>query len=266
MIDMKLLRGTLASEWTKVRSVRSTYWCLVVAIILGIGLSAATAAGTAHAYADMDVSDRLTFDPTQFSLNGLFFAQLPFGVFAVLVITAEYSTGLIRTTLSAVPQRGYVLAAKAILSALIATTLAVATAFVCFSLGQLIFRHGPGGDVPYATLSQPGVLRAVIGSGLYIGGLVLLALAIGAIVRHTAGAITAVVALVFILPIVLQLLPDSWQHHFVRFLPAEAGSAIISVVHQGPNNLAPWSGFGVFLVWVAALFAIGWTLLRRRDV
>jgi ABC-type transport system involved in multi-copper enzyme maturation permease subunit len=266
VIDVKLLRGTVASEFTKLRSVRSTYWCLILAVLLGIGLSCAISAGNASAYHSEDFSDRLHFDPTAFSLAGLFFAQLALGVFAILSICSEYSTGLIRTTLSAVPQRGYLLAAKAITAAGMAMVLSLITSFIAFDLGQLIFKHGQGGQVPYATLSDPGVLRAVLGSTLYIGGLVLLAIALGVIIRHTAGAITGLVALVFILPIVLQLLPGSWQHNLVRYLPAQAGSAITNVVPQGPNSLAPWTGFAVFMIEVAVLMAVGWQLLRTRDV
>jgi hypothetical protein len=144
--------------------------------------------------------------------------------------------------------------------------LSLITSFIAFDLGQLILKHGNGGNVPYAKLSDPGVLRAVLGSTLYIGGLVLLAIALGVIVRHTAGAITGLVALVFILPIVLQLLPDSWQHNLVRYLPAQAGGAISNVVPQGPNQLAPWTGLAVFVIWIVVLMVAGWRLLRTRDV
>jgi hypothetical protein len=265
MIDLSLFRGTLASEWTKLRSVRSTYWTVFVAIILGIGIGCAASAGSAHGYHRADLHDRLLFDPAAISLAGLFFAQLALGVFAILAMSAEYSTGLIRTTFGAVPQRGYVLAAKGILVAVISTVISIGVAFAGFSLGQLIFRHGPAG-VPHASLSQPGVPRAVVGAGLYIGVMVLLALGLATIIRHTAGAITALVALVFVVPIVGQLLPDSLQHDVVRYLPAQAGSAILNVVSQGGNSLAPWVGFGVFMAWAAAFLAVGWWLLRTRDV
>lgn len=265
MIDAKLLRGTVLSEWTKLRSVRSTYWCIFVAIILGIGIGCAASAGSAHGYHRQDLHDRLLFDPAAISLAGLFFAQLALGVFAIMTVSSEYSTGLIRTTVSAVPQRGYVLAAKAILTAVIATVISIAVAFAAFSLGQLIIRSGPAG-VPHASLSEPGVTRAVVGAGLYIGVMVLLAIGLATIIRHTAGAITALVALVFVVPIVGQLLPDSLQHDLVRYLPAQAGSAVLNVVPQGSGSLAPWTGFGVFVIWAAVAVAIGWFTLRTRDV
>jgi hypothetical protein len=106
----------------------------------------------------------------------------------------------------------------------------------------------------------------VFGGGLYIGGLVLIALGLATIVRVTAGAITALVALVFVIPIVAQLLPDSWQHDIVRYLPAQAGSAIFNVVPQGSNSLSPGTGYLVFLVWAAGFLGIGWYMLRTRDV
>lgn len=276
MIDVGLLKDAVASEWTKLRSVRSTYWTIFAAIIFGIGLSCAISAGNAHAYHSFDAHDRLFFDPTADSLSGLFFAQLAFAVLAVLTISAEYSTGLIRTTLSAVPQRGYVLAAKAIMTTITATVVSLVISFASFSLGQLIFSNYSarniltGTVIPgkhlNASLSNAHVLRAVFGGGLYIGGLVLLALGLGTIVRHTAGGITAMVALVFVVPAVAQLLPDSWQHDFVRFLPAQAGSSIFNVVPQGANSLSPLAGYLVFLAWAAGFLAIGWYLLRTRDV
>jgi ABC-2 type transport system permease protein len=264
VIDVKLLRGTVMSEWTKLRSVRSTYWCVIVSIIIGIGLGCAIAAGAVHSYHKGDLHDRLTFDPASITLSGLFFSQLALGVFAILTISAEYSTGLIRTTISAVPQRGYVLAAKAILVAVVSTVLSIGVAFIAFTLGQLILKSG--NHVPYVKLSDPHVIRAVIGSGLYVGVLTLLALGLGTIIRHTAGAITGLVALVFIVPIVGQLLPDSLQHDIVRYLPAQAGGAITNVVPQGSDSLAPWIGFLVFAIWAAVALVAGWCLLRRRDV
>jgi ABC-2 type transport system permease protein len=261
MIDIGLFRDVLASEWTKLRSVRSTYWSILAAIVVGIGLSAAISAGNAHAYSHMSSQDRLTFDPTALSLAGFFFAQLALGVFAIVTITAEYSTGTIRTTLSAVPQRGYVLASKALLVSLTSLILGIGIAFASFSVSQLIFK-GHHLNVP---LSHPGVLRAVIGSALYVSALTLFALGIGAVIRHTAGAITVLTGVVFILPGVSQLLPDSWQNDLSRYFPANAGSVITNVVAQ-PNTLSPWTGFGVFLIWVVALLGAGWYLLRTRDV
>jgi ABC-type transport system involved in multi-copper enzyme maturation permease subunit len=262
IIDLGLFRDVVASEWTKLRTVRSTYWSLLIAVLLGIGLSAAIAAANEHAYPKMTAHDRLTFDPTSLSTAGLFFSQLALGVLAIMAVSSEYSTGTIRTTLSAVPQRGYVLAAKGLLLALTSLIVATATAFGAFFIGQAIF----SGRHLNVTLSDPGVLRAVIGAGLYMGGLALFAMGIAAVIRHTAGAITTLVALVFVLPAVSNALPDNWQHDLSRYFPANAGGAITSVIHDPTNSLGPWTGFGVYLIWVAIAAGAGWYLLRARDV
>jgi ABC-2 type transport system permease protein len=261
MIDLPLFRDVLVSEWTKLRSVRSTYWSIVAAIVVGIGLGAAISAGNAHSYSHMSRQDKLSFDPTSLSTAGLFFAQLALGVMAIMAITSEYSTGTIRTSLSAVPQRGYVLAAKALLISVLSLLIATGIAFAGFFVGQAIF----AGHHLQVSISAPGVLRAVIGAGLYIGALTLFALGLATILRRTAGAITALTAIVFILPGVSQLLPDSWQDNLSRYFPANAGGTITSVVHQS-HTLSPWQGYFVFLAWAALMLGIGWLLLRRRDV
>jgi hypothetical protein len=261
MTDIGLFRDVARSEWTKLRSVKSTYWTVLTALILGIGLGAAISAGNASSYHDMSIQDQALFDPTSLSTAGLFFAQLALGVLAILVMTSEYSTGTIRTTIAAVPQRGYTLAAKSLLVGLMSLVLATGIAFAAFFICHSIFAHY---DLA-VSINTPGVLRAVIGAGLYIGVLTLFAIGLGTIIRHTAGAITALVAIVFIIPIVSNLLPDAWQQNFSRYLPANAGGAITQVVLQD-NALHPWVGFFVFLAWAVAALGVGWYLLRTRDV
>jgi ABC-2 type transport system permease protein len=262
MIDLGLFRDSLAAEWTKLRSVRSTYWSIFATILLGIGLSALIAWGNAHAFAhNPTFRDRVTFDATSRSEVGLFFAQLSLGVFATLAMTAEYSTGTIRTTIASIPQRGYVLATKTLLITFIALALAFAMAFGAFFIGQAIFTS----DHLNVTLGDPHVLRAVVGSALYIGVIALLSVGLATIIRHSAGTITAVVALVFIVPIMSNLLPVDWQNDFARYLPANAGGAVTMVVPDA-NTLGPWTGFAVFLAWAVAAMGAGWYLLKRRDV
>jgi ABC-2 type transport system permease protein len=261
VIDLPVFADVLKSEWTKLRSVRSTYWSIFAALVLGIGLGAAISAGSAHAYSHMSLQDKLTFDPTSNSLAGFFFAQLALGVFAIMTISSEYSTGTIRTTLSAVPQRGYVLAAKAALVGGVSLAVGLVIAFPSFWIGQLIFR-GHHLDVP---LSDPGVLRAVLGSALYVAALAVFSLGLGTVIRHTAGAITGLTAIAFIVPIFSNLLPDSWQNDMARYFPANAGGSITNVVPM-PDALSPWTGYGVFLIWCVALLGAGWYLLRHRDV
>lgn len=261
MMDLALFRDVLRSEWTKLRSVRSTYWTVLAAIALGIGLGCAISAGNASQYKNMSFADRITFDPTALSTAGLFFAQLALGVLAIMAMSSEYSTGTIRTTVAAVPQRGYVLLAKSLLVAVLSTALAIGIAFSAFFICETIFsNYGI-----HVSIHHPGTLRAVVGAGLYIGVLTLFALGLATIIRHTAGAITALVAIVFIIPIVSNLLPDSWQQHFSRYLPANAGSSITETI-QITGNLSPWHGFIVFVAWAVASVGVGWYLLRRRDV
>jgi ABC-type transport system involved in multi-copper enzyme maturation permease subunit len=260
-MNFSLFGDVLASEWTKLRSVRSTYWTVLTAIVLGIGLGAAISAGNASAYKTMSASDKATFDPTSLSTAGLFFSQLALGVLAVLVMSSEYSTGTIRTTVSAVAQRSFILAAKSLLVGVVGLLLALGIAFGAFFIGQAIF----AGHNLNVSITDPGVMRAVIGAGLYIAVLTLFALGLATIIRHTAGAITALVAIVFIVPIVSNLLPDNWQNHFSSYLPANAGGSITSVIHQ-PNTLHPWAGFAVFVAWALVTLGVGWYLLRTRDV
>lgn len=261
MIDFALYRNAVASEWTKLRSVRSTYLAILIAIVLGIGLSAGISAASGSSYSDLELHDRLIFDPAAISLAGLFFAQLALGVFAIVTMSAEYSTGTIRTTMAAIPTRGYVLAAKATVVGAVSALVGIGTSFAAFALGQAILGHYHLS----VSISDAGVTRAVLGGGLYIIAMVLLALGLATIIRHTAGAITTLVAIVFIIPAVSQLLPDSLQRNFTRYLPANAGDAIRTTVHV-PQMLSPWVGYAVFLAWTALSLAIGWYLLRTRDV
>jgi ABC-2 type transport system permease protein len=261
LIDTRLTRDTLASEWTKLRTVRSTYWSVLLAVVLGIGIGCLFAWGGASHYSTASLADKATFDPTALSTAGGFFAQLALGVMAILAVSSEYSTGTIRTTCAAVPQRGYSLAAKAGLVGVICLILGLGIAFGAFFLCHAIFAHYHLA----VGLSSPGVARAVVGAGLYICVLGLFSIGIASIIRHTAGAITVLVAFVFIIPIMSGLLPDSWQENFSRYLPSNAGGAITSVVQQS-NSLRPWPGFFVFLAWALGSLAVGWYLLRTRDV
>jgi ABC-type transport system involved in multi-copper enzyme maturation permease subunit len=261
MSDVGVFRGVLRSEFTKLRTVRSTYWSVLAAIVLGIGLGCAISAGNASHLHEMSLKDRLMFDPTALSTAGLFFGQLALGVLAIMAMSSEYSTGTIRTTLAAVPQRGYVLLSKAILVAVLSLALALGIAFSTFFICVQIFAHY-GIDV---SIHDPGTLRAVVGAGLYIGVLALFALGLATIIRHTAGAITALVAVVFVIPIVSNLLPHSWQQNFSRYLPANAGGSITQTVPT-QGTLSPWHGFIVFVLWAVGSVVVGWYLLRTRDV
>jgi ABC-2 type transport system permease protein len=255
--------GTLRSEFTKIRSVRSTYWSLLVLLAISIGIGAAICAGAAANWSQTSAADRATFDATQVSIAGLFYlGQLVIVVLGALVLTAEYSTGMIRTSLTAMPRRITVYVAKALVFAVVALVVALVAAFVSFFLGQALLAS----THESVTLSAPNVLRAVLGSALYVTLCGLFAFAAGAIIRHTAATITSIIGLLFVIPILVHLLPSSWYHDIVRWLPDSAGAAITATIGpQDPHLFSPWGQFTVFAVYTAILLVVGGILFRKRD-
>lgn len=257
-----LFPDVLRSEWIKFRSVRSTYWTLLVTVVGMIGLGALFCAAYIARFDRLSPADRFEFRSAARSLTGFFLMQLAVGVLGVLVITSEYSTGAIRATFSAVPQRRLVLAAKAVVYLVTVLVVGIGSSFAAFFVGQAILSQ-KGVGVP---ISAPGVLRAVIGTGLYLTVIGLLSIGLGTILRRTAGAIAALVALVLILPGLVAALPSSWQDAIDPYLPSSAGEALIG---HGPGSeghlLSPWVGFGIFCAYAAAALLIGAVLLSRRD-
>ncbi|MHB1613565.1 MAG: ABC transporter permease [Actinomycetes bacterium] len=223
------------------RSVRSTAWSLGATIGLSIAIGILATVTEANRWSRLSAVERLHFDPTSQSLTGLLFGQLAIGV---LVVSAEYSTGSIRATLSAIPNRPAVLAAKVLVFGVVAVGVGVASSLAAFIIGQSLLT----GAVPHATLGEPGVLRAVVGGGLYLAVLGLFALGLASIIRYTDGAITAFVGAVLILPLVLQALPSSIQDAVGRYLPANIGVVMTTVRSSsrvsGPI-FSPWVGLAV---------------------
>ena len=256
----RMLVAAIRAEATKLRSVRSTVWTLLATVGLAVGFGALIGASQMSSWNNLDPAERLRFDPTSFSLSGLFLAQLAVGVLGVLMISSEYATGPIRATCAATPQRLTVLAAKATTFAGVVLAVGLVASFGAFFVGQAIFAS-KGLD---ASISDPGVLRAVLGGALYLTGIGLLGVGVGTLVRRTAGATAALVGLLFIVPIVTGFLPTSFQETIGKYLPAQAGMAIFNVVPD-PRALTPWSGFAVLLAWAAITLAIGGVLLVRRD-
>ena len=250
----------LRSEWTKLRSVRSTFWALTATVVLGIGLGAAISAATAHGYAKSSASSKLSWDPTAVSLDGMAIASLAIAVLGVLCISSEYSSGMIRTSLIAVPRRGRVLAAKSLVFAVVTFVVGEATSFAAFFAGQALI----SGHAPHAALGDPGVARAVVGTGLLLTALAVLSVAAGTLLRHPAAAIAAMIAVLFVLPAIAQALPDSWRNPVTEFWPTQAGGQLTGVYHAA-HTLQPWPGFGVMCLFTAIVYAIAWTLLERRD-
>jgi ABC-2 type transport system permease protein len=248
------------SEWTKLRSIRSTYWTLLTAFVAAAGLAAVTSTVYVNQYSTMSAAERAGFNPTSFSLNGLFLAQLAIGVLGVLVITGEYSTGAIRSTLAAVPQRRTVLAAKATVFTTVALVVGTISSFVAFFVGQAILSN----QGIQAHIGDPGVLRAVAGAGLYLAILGLIALGLGTLIRHTAGAISALFGAIFVLPVVVSALPLSWTNAIAKYLPSNAGQAIYTTARRG-STLSPWAGLGVFCLYAVAILVAATAVIRRRD-
>jgi ABC-2 type transport system permease protein len=260
------LGGALRSEFTKIRSVRSTYWTLAAMIVITIGISALLSWGRIQDYASQPAvvqaheALRIRSRATEFSMFGLILGQLVIAVLGALTITSEYSTGMIRTSLTVMPRRGTVFAAKAIVFTAVALAAGLVTSFGSYFIGQAIFAT----QHLNSSIGQPGVLRAVVGGGLFLAACGLLSYGIGALLRHTAGAITASVALLFVLFVLSGFLPSSWAAHVDKWIPFNAGAAIWENL-SGQNMFSPWAGFGVFCAYAAIAVVAGGILFRTRD-
>jgi ABC-type transport system involved in multi-copper enzyme maturation permease subunit len=254
----------LMSEWTKIRSVRSTVWTLIIFAVVSLGLTGLITWLTIRALNNGRAGERasgIATDPVNFILGtGLGLGQLAICVLGVLVITSEYSSGTIRASLMATPRRYPVLIAKGLVFSVLVFVIGEAVAFGSFFIGAaIVHSHFP------VSLSQPNVTRAVVGSGLYLTVLGLFALAIGSLIRHTAGAVTTVIGLVLVIFNLTGLLPDSWGAHIHAYMPTVAGLLVTQDKEQAGQLLSAWQGFGVFCAWTALLLIIGGYLLQRRD-
>ncbi|MEV1026988.1 ABC transporter permease [Streptomyces sp. NPDC050264] len=253
----------MQSEWTKIRSVRSTIWSLAILVVLTLIF---TALFMKMGIANWDKSDAsqqaaMRLDPTGTILgSGILLSQLAICVLGTMVIASEYSTGMIRASLLAVPKRVPVLAAKGTVFALLVLVVGELTSFASFFIGAPILHS----KAP-VSLGDPGVLRAVVGCGLYLALLGLFALAIGAIIRHTAASITGVVGFVLVIAPMAELLPGSVGKHIHAYLPTEAGYLITQQHSRSGDVLGPWQGLGVLALWTAALLVVAAVLLQRRD-
>jgi len=249
----------LRSEFTKIRSTRSTYWTLFALIVVCIGIGALASAGTASHPQGISAA---SFDATQQSLAGLYVGQLVIAALGALTITSEYTTGMIRTSLAVQPRRGVVFAAKAVVFAVVTLITGLITSFGSFFVGQAIL----SGPHLSATLGQPNVLRAVIGGALFLTACGMLAYGLGAILRHTAAAISAAIGLLFVLTVLVQFLPQSWQDSVDKWMPALAGSQIWTTkVTEGAHQFPAWGGFAVLAGWAAVAIVVGLVLFRTRD-
>jgi ABC-2 type transport system permease protein len=274
--------GDVQAEWTKIRSVRSTMWTLIIFVVVSLGLCALLTWLTLNNLSKGrhgSAASGLVTDPVSFILGtGLGLGQLAICVLGALVITSEYSSGTIRASLLAVPRRYPVLLAKALVFAVLVLIVGEIVAFVSFFIGVALVNHHVVTNSYFiahhvinvhheitVSLSQPGVTRSVVGAGLYLTVLGLFALAVGGLIRHTAGAITAVIGMVLVIFPLASLLPSSWGAHVHAYLPTVAGMLITADKHQSGQLLSPWQGFGVFCAWTALLLIAAGLILDRRD-
>ncbi len=250
--------AVMRAEWTKLCTVRSTFWTVLFAALAVVGVAAGSCAQWAHALAQH--RGRLAgLDPITASLTGTYLAQLAVGTLGILIISAEYGTGMIAATFTAVPRRRTVLAAKALTFTLATFVLGQLVAVAAFSLGQAILSTQHAG----VSLSQPTALRATVGAGLYLTAVGLLGFGIGAAIRHTAGAMAALFGLLFLPSALADLLPPS-LHYVIEYMPANSGSQIFTA-YRNPPALAPWTGFAVFGLYVLASLLAAVILTQRRD-
>lgn len=290
------LGGVIASEFTKIRSVRSTYWTIAALVVVSVGIATLIGFGITSTIHNQPWQAAGT-DATQAILTPfLFIGQLIIAVIGAMVITSEYSTGMIRTSLTAMPRRGTVYLGKLIVITSSTLIVSVVTSFLAFFAGSLTLsgsgvggslfhnvivpagvnmspgKGGPGSQpnyqfVGHLTITPAHVLTAIIGSALFVTVAALIAFGLGAIIRHTAGAITSAIGLLFVLSIIIQILPDQWRWDIMRFFPDAAGR-VISVTLPGQENSHLWSTWPQFLVtviWMAVFVGVGGYLFRKRD-
>ena len=255
--------GLLRSEWTKIRSLRSSVTALVLLVVVTVSFTALFVGLTVGQWDQLDTVQKTTYqlDPTRLILGaGFQLSQLAVCVLGVLVIANEYSSGTIRASLLAVPHRTPMLMAKAAVFALVVFVVSEIAAFAAFAVGAPILHPKVA-----VGIGDPGVLGALIGAGLYGAVLGVFSIAIGAIVRHTAGGIAGIIAFVLVLAPLTQLIPGSIGDHIFAYLPTSAGQLMVNA-RKGPDDLlTPWQGFGVMCLWTAALMLLANYLLRRRD-
>jgi ABC-type transport system involved in multi-copper enzyme maturation permease subunit len=251
----------LVSEFTKFRTVRSTVWTLLVAVVLMIGISALFSAVTASQYHTFDAADRATFNPVSISLSGMMFAVVAFGVLGVLMISGEYSTGMIRSSLTAVPRRLPVLWGKLAVFAGVIFSISLVASFICFFLGQaLLSSHHLG-----VSIAAPGALRSIIGAALYGTVAGMIGVALGALFRNTAAGIATFAGVFFVIPPLTGLLPASISDHLSQYLPSYAGDALWGGARSVTNALSPWTGFAVLCGYAVVVIAAAALRLRRVD-
>lgn len=247
---------TLHAEWVKLRSLRSTWYAVACLFAVGLGITALSMNSTGAERRTAEV-----WDPTRLSLTTYVVAQLIIGVLGILVVTSEYATGLVRTSVAATPRRHRLLAAKVVVATALAAVAGQVLVVAAFLLGQaLLAGHG----VPHAALGDPGVLAALAGGGLYLSAIALLAIGLGTIVRATAGALATLVGIVFLVPAIAGVFP-SWMRGLFDYWPSRGAAAVLATVPD-PAYPHPWLNLAGMCLGVVAVLAAAFVLFHRRDV
>lgn len=250
--------AVIRSEWTKLRSVRSSLWTLAAAVMVTTVLGGLLCLLFNLRWDSIDPKERLSFDPTSQSLSGLILGQLALITFGVLVIAGEYSTGTIRASLAAVPRRGHLYCAKLAVTGVLALAVGMATSFLAFFAGQAML-----GDHS-TSIGDPGVLRAVFGGGLYMMLMVLFATGVATMLRSPTLSLGILIPLFFLISPILSNVPGAKV--VAHYLPDQAGSKITKVLTTGDERpYGPWTGLAIMVLWVLASLIGGYAVLKRRD-
>ncbi len=248
----------LHSEWVKLRSLRSTALTLLAAVGVMVALGWLFGWGTQNQWSELRPDEKASFSPVDTTLAGFYLAQLAVGVLGVLLVTGEYATGMIRATFGAVPRRLPVLWAKAVLYAAVTFALMLAASFVAFVGGQqLLGAHG-------TSLTGSGAVRAMVGVAGFLALIGVFSVALGFVVRSTAGGVATLFALLLVAPTLGLLLPASWRDHLLPYLPSNAGASFFSV-HPSADGLSPTAGLLVLVTWVVVALLGAAVLVTRRD-
>ncbi|MFF0226720.1 ABC transporter permease [Streptomyces sp. NPDC004629] len=249
----------IRSEWTKIRSVASTVWTLSLAVVVTLALGMLISALSRSQFDDMSARDRLSFDPTYVSFAGMSLGQLAMIVFGVLVVSNEYSTGMIRVSLAAVPRRGTFLFSKIAVAAGLALAVGLVTSFAAFFLGQAMLGSHR------TQLGDPGVLRAVIGGGLYMTLIAVFSMGVTTMLRSPMLSLGILMPFFFLISNILGSVNATKD--VGRYLPDQAGNRIMQVVPGVDDDTpyGPWGGLGIMVLWVLAAVIGGYVLLKKRD-
>jgi ABC-type transport system involved in multi-copper enzyme maturation permease subunit len=255
-------REAMDSEFAKIRSVRSTFWTLLASLVLSVGISVLIAALTSANWDTVSASDRATMDMSAV-VAGVYFGVLVTGVLGVLVVSGEYGTGMMRTSLTAFPRRGTLFAAKTVVLTVVVLIVGLVIAFASYLLASPFYtKHGVD-----LSLGEAANLRALLAVPVYLTLVALMGLGLGYLLRHTAAAISSLVGLLFVIPIITNFLPGSVGKNINKIVPSNAGSAMM-ITHPtitGTPPISPLGGLIALLIWTAVLIVPALALFRHRD-